>query len=324
MIALSLIQCPHATGRGCERRSGSLGVSRVRNVLERAYRAARAVSAPVPPTSPPDPVVVEAERIKPLAWRQIDVYDSLHDLSREYADLAAGPDLTQFERKVFSQNGEDGVICEILRRVGPRSRRFVEIGVGDGTESNCLFLADVMGWSGIFIEAGAHEFEEVRRRYRGNPGITVLGNRVDPSNVDGVISPLTGAGLDVLSIDIDGNDYYIWRAIECVQPLLVVIEYNAGLGPDAQLVQPYDPDSSWDRTARYGASIASLRQLGLEKGYELVHSELTGNNAFFVQNEMAARVTDGHPPLRAANFWLNGEHPQPEADPAMFVDPQEN
>ena len=90
------------------------------------------------------------------------------------------------------------------------------------------------------------------------------------------------------SIDVDGIDLGIWRALSIARPRLVVIEYNAALDPAAALVQPLEPPREWDGTDFFGASLGALRRVGREKGYRLVHTDVTGVNAFFVREDLAA------------------------------------
>ena len=122
---------------------------------------------------------------------------------------------------------------------------------------------------------------------------------------------------DVLSIDVDGNDYWIWKAISRYRPRLVVIEYNGSLDPTARRVMPYRPGYRWDHTSGYGASLGALEDLAVEKGYRLVHTELAGVNAFFVREDLAGGLPSGEAvPRRAASYALMGlEHPAPRADP---------
>ena len=204
----------------------------------------------------------------------------------------AGPNapssLTPYEFKVFSQNGEDGVIAEILNRCGAPSRWFVEFGSGHGAEANCVYLADVLGWSGAFFEADDSAYTALERKYRPNPGVRTLAATVQPDNVEQLFAD---AGvpdeIDVLSIDVDGADYWIWEALERVSARLVVIEYNAGLDPGRRLVQPLEATTGgWDGTDYFGASLGALRSLGERKGYRLVHTDLSGSNAFFVKDSL--------------------------------------
>ena len=235
-------------------------------------------------------------------------YEQLHLLQSRYGYAA---DLTGSEFRVFSQNGEDGVIAEIVRRLGPECKRtFVEFGMGRGWAGNCVFLADVLGWHGLFIEPALDDFTHLQRKYRYTSRVRTICEFVSPDNIDAFITRAELDGLGVLSIDVDGNDYYIWRNMTS-RAALVVIEYNGSLPYDEFLVQPFS-DKPWDGTAFFGCSLAALTKLGEEKGYQLVHTEMTGTNAFFVADEHASCFTDIlDVPTRVANYELLGHaHPR--------------
>lgn len=233
------------------------------------------------------------------------VYAAVAELLERY-DVSP-KDLTRFELKAFSQNGEDGVIQEILRRIGVGSRSFIEFGIGDGSEGNCVFLAQVLGWQGVFAEGDSAAHERLARRYAHTRGVTPLNAYLEPQNIEAV---LLAAGAEqqptVLSIDVDGNDYYLWEALESLRPRVVVVEYNGAIDPYVPLVQPYSPRGP-DGTAFFGASLAALESLGRRKGYRLVHTELAGVNGFFVREDLAADhfLPIEEVPRRTANYYLD-------------------
>ena len=152
----------------------------------------------------------------------------------------------------------------------------------------------------------------------GNPRVTTLHAAVEPDTVEALFER---AGVaeepDVVSIDVDGNDYWIWRALDRFRPRVVVIEYNGALDVREPRVMPYAPGFAWDGTTGYGASLAALEQLGAEKGYRLVHTELAGVNAFFVRTDLAGGLPEGDAvPRRSANHALMGlDHPAPRVAP---------
>ena len=196
-------------------------------------------------------------------------------------------DLTLHELSVFSQNGEDGVIQEILERIGTGCRFFVEIGAS-GNESNCMFLADAMGWGGVFIDASADESGALTRKYGASDRVKVVRTFVTAEAIDGQLEESSvPTDFDLLSIDVDGNDYWLWEGVRRFRPRVVIVELNADLRPDRPLVQPNTPDQPWDGSKHYGASIGALRRLAATKGYRLVHVETTGTNAFFVDTKVA-------------------------------------
>jgi Glycosyl transferases group 1 len=244
------------------------------------------------------PVVASGiDEIKRILTLQTDraLYLAISELQRRHStsagDTGAAPEslnLTGSELRAFSQNGEDGVLAEILRRVGAPTRFFVEFGVESGREGNCVFLADVMGWQGVFMEADHDLYGVLARKYVAHGRVRTRRAQITPETVEQVFEE---AGVprepDVLSIDVDGQDYWIWEAIENYVPRVVVVEYNSALDPRRRLVQPNEPSRQWDGSEFFGASLGALRSLAERKGYRLVHTELSGVNAFFVRGDLA-------------------------------------
>jgi hypothetical protein len=245
-------------------------------------------------------------------------YAALAELARRHsgaAVLPSGVDLTRYELGVYSQNGEDGVLAEILRRIGPGRREFVEFGVERGVEGNCVALADVLGWSGLFLEADETNAVSLAWKYRDNQRVRTVNARVTAENVNDLFADNGVSDRpDVVSIDVDGNDLWIWSALARVRPRVVVIEYNANLDHTRPLVQPYDPDWVWPGTDWFGASLGALEVVAERKGYGLVHTELAGVNAFFVRDELMRHFDDvERVPRRSQNYdgrgYGNPVHP---------------
>jgi hypothetical protein len=233
-------------------------------------------------------------------------------------DAAGQRDLSAYEMRVFSQNGEDGVLLEIVRRLGSGSRRFLEIGA-QAAEANCIALAVLLGWEGTFIEADPQRAEEFRRSHGAHGRIAVVESFVTRENVNELLG---SAPLDVLSLDIDGNDYWVWEALDSVAPRVVIVEYNAKLDPRRALVQPYDPQWVWRGDDAFGASRAAMVSLGGRKGYRLVHAEAAGVNLFFVREDL---VADHFPdadqvPTRTPNYSLVADAHPPADSPFEYVD----
>jgi hypothetical protein len=233
----------------------------------------------------------------------------------------AALDLALYELRVLSQNGEDGVLAEILRRCGSSGKTFVEFGAGFGVENNCVLLADVLGWSGLFMEGGDAEYATLERKYHGSPRVSTEQAIVTPANVESLFARHGVADeLDVLSIDVDGSDYWIWEALEAYRARVVVIEYNGALEPGRALVQPRG-HPGWDATTYYGASVEALTSLGEHKGYRLVHTDLTGNNAFLVRADLPGDFPSPEDVLRRrSNFFLAGHGHRPDELQRPFVD----
>jgi methyltransferase FkbM-like protein len=206
--------------------------------------------------------------------------------SPRYADPRC---LTRYGYKSTSQNDEDGILDEIFRRIGTTNRFFIEFGVETGVENNTLGLL-LGGWSGLWIEGDVAAQVKIRESFSTALSSGLLKLEEVYVTVENIESTLSAAIApqepDLLSIDIDGNDYWIWKAIRRLRPRVVVIEYNATLGRSARAVQPYDPSYRWDNTTAFGASLGALEDLGRAKGYSLVCCNLPGVNAFFVRNDL--------------------------------------
>lgn len=214
--------------------------------------------------------------------------------------------LTGAELGVCSQNGEDGVIHEIFRRIGAQARYFVEFGVGEGEQGNCVLLADRYRWRGLFMEADPAAYSALEAKYESTDGVATSHARVTADNIDLLLTQARVPQVfDLLSIDTDGNDYWIWRAIQAFRPRVVVVEYNGNLPLDRQLVMPRDDGHAWDGTDYFGASLAAYRILATSKSYRLVHTDRTGTNAFFV-NQQEADPFEQPPQLYAANYFRRG------------------
>lgn len=236
--------------------------------------------------------------------------------------VAPPADLARAELRACSENGEDGVLAELLRRTGVSAQpSFVEFGIESGFEGNCVFLADVLGWHGAFMEADPAHHAALAAKYSANPRVRTLRGAVTPGNVCALFGALrVPPDPDVISIDIDGADYWVWRALEGYRPRVLVIEYNGGLGTDDALVVPED-FGGWDGSNYFGASITALVRLGRAKGYTLVHTELSGANAFFVRADLAPAFPE--PALiRSPNYGLRAvAHPPDPAGRAYVRDP---
>jgi len=214
------------------------------------------------------------------------------------------------ERRVFSQNGEDGVIEELFARLGTSNCFFVEVAAGDGRECNTLYLAS-RGWRGLMIEGNSSLYARLQSSMKF-PGVVTLQKWVTRENVLGILCEANvQQEFDLLSIDIDGNDYWIWQEVGLsYKPRVVVIEYNAYYAPPRRWVMKYKPQHVWDGTTHYGASLSSLADLGNKMGYALIGTESMGVNAFFIRRELV-RIS-GLKQLSAGEAF----HPARYTDPA--------
>jgi glycosyltransferase involved in cell wall biosynthesis len=228
-------------------------------------------------------------------------FASLAALHRAHLEIGSGDastfridGLDGYELRGLSQNGEDGVLAEILTRIGTENRFFGELGVRRGHEGTCVYLAEIAGWDGLFIETDPQRHRELADRYGADARVQTVPGRVTPGNVEHLFADAgVPERLDVLSIDVEGADHPIWDALQGYRPRVVVIAYGSALPADTRLVQA--DDHGWQPTDFEGAPLDALVRLGTEKGYRLVHTETSGVTAFFVPAELA----DGRFPVPA-------------------------
>jgi hypothetical protein len=186
--------------------------------------------------------------------------------------------LKDYEKKVFSEHGEDGVLEKIFEVVGVDSKIFVEFGVQDGTECNTRYFREKQGFTGLLMDMGYD-----------NPTINLKQETINAENINSLLEKYKiPEEFDLLSIDIDSNDFYVWHAMK-QRPRVVIIEYNPNHPPQEDKVIVYDPKHCWDRTSYFGASILAFYNLGRMKGYSLVYAEKGGCNLFFVRDDVLAK-----------------------------------
>lgn len=200
------------------------------------------------------------------------------------------------EYSVYSQNGEDGILSAILKETGIYHHRFIEFGFGNGRQCNSANLAIHYGWDGLFIDGNQQQtrsaIEYFKQQLKGNTNeVKVVNAFITKENINQLFSENNMAGkLDVMTIDIDGNDYWIWETIQVADPNIVIMEYNPVLGTDQSIAVIYDP--SFERFTKhasgyyYGASLTAYTKLANKKGYGLVGCDSKGVNAFFVKKEL--------------------------------------
>jgi hypothetical protein len=198
--------------------------------------------------------------------------------------------VTRHGFKVYSQHDEDGILEAIFNRVGEGHRRFVEIGVGNGLENNTAYLLQ-KGWTGVWVDADTERAGYISREFAKLIKAGRLVFRQEFVKAEAVEELLEGLGVpadvDLFSLDIDGNEWWVWRALRRIRPRVVVVEYNAGLGPSHPWVMPYDSNFRHPGTRAHGASLNAFERLASEKGYRLVGCNWTGVNAFFVRADVA-------------------------------------
>lgn len=214
-------------------------------------------------------------------------------------------DLRSHEGSVYSQGGEDGVLAHVFECIGTTNRRFVEFGAWDGLHwSNTALLRLEQGFSGLLMD--------------GDPeraGRLVRCETVTAENVNALFRKYeVPPAFDLLSIDIDGNEYWVWNALDGYRPRVVLIEYNVFFSTDVSKTMPYDAAHRWDKTMFHGASLAALRKLGRKKGYSLIHTDSYAPNAVFVEDGALPPALVDLPIQQVASWdWEPGTEPPIEA-----------
>ncbi|MFZ9752963.1 MAG: hypothetical protein ACO3B3_05350 [Cyanobium sp.] len=207
-----------------------------------------------------------------------------HRLEQVNVSQVTSP-LLEFARDVASQSGEDGILEKIFQTITPSHRYCVEFGAWNGKYlSNCWNLIANEGWSGALIEGGEEKFVDLLAEHGSNPKVTCVHKFVDfegDNCLDNILSSINcPQDFDLLSIDVDGTDYFIWESLTAYSPAVVVIEFNPTVPNDVVFIQAKDNE------VNQGCSLLALILLGKEKGYELICC--TSWNAFFVRKDLFA------------------------------------
>ncbi len=208
--------------------------------------------------------------------------------------------LQEVEFRVSSQWGQDGIIDWLIERAGvpPTAQTFIEFGVGTYRQSNTRFLLQNRNWRGLIMDGHPAVTDAVKSSGLGwRYDLTVRPAFITRENIDDLISDAGfGGEIGLLSIDIDGNDYWVWEALHSVHPIICICEYNAVLGDVHPISTPYDEHFSRAKAHTsnlyFGASIAAIRLLAAKKGYRFVGTNSAGNDAFFVREDYACRFVD--------------------------------
>ncbi len=222
---------------------------------------------------------------------------------REMVEAGRIPRLEDAGYRVFSEADEDGILLLIFAAIGAPHKTFVDIGSGDGVNSNCANLAVHFGWHGLFIDGSPDRIGRGEQFYREHQDTKTYPPKfvcavVNRENVNGCIAGAGFSGeVDLLSIDIDGNDYWIWDALECISPRVVCIETHVEFGSH-DVVVPYDEHFVRKESCPdyFGASPVAMVKLAGRKGYRLVGANHYGYNTFYVRNDVGRDLLPEVPP----------------------------
>jgi hypothetical protein len=207
--------------------------------------------------------------------------------------LMNSENINDYEFKIFSQFGDDGIIQYLVKNVFVENNVFIEFGVGNYLESNTRFLLMNNNWAGFVMDSSTEAIDSLKKQnWYWKYGLTQKTTFITKENINELMSETGFLNIGLLHIDIDGNDYHILTEIDLskLNPSIIIMEYNSVFGSERAITVPYRKD--FIRTKAhysnlfFGASLAALNYAALKKGYRLIGGDLVGNNAFFVRQDL--------------------------------------
>jgi hypothetical protein len=212
-------------------------------------------------------------------------------------------DIKKSEFKVFSQWGDDGIIQFLINYLEIQENSFVEFGVETYNECNTKFLLLNNNWRGLIFDGSDENINIVKKNelfWKYN--LTAKSEFITAENINNLLQENGFIGdIGLLHIDIDGNDYWVWKSIKVINPVIVIVEYNSLFGPSNPWTIPYQSDfirsNSHFSNLYYGSSLTSLFDLGKEKGYSFIGCNSNGNNAYFVREDKLKGLSTMTPEL---------------------------
>lgn len=202
--------------------------------------------------------------------------------------------LDEVEFQVFSQRGEDGIIQYIINKIDIPNKIFVEFGVETYVESNTRFLMMNNNWAGLVIDGSKKNIDFIKKDFiYWKYDLTAVESFITKENINQLIGNYTQEeDIGLLSIDIDGNDYWVWDSITCVNPRIVVCEYNSAFGATKKVTIPYKSNfvrkNEHYSELYFGASLAAFCHLADKKGYDFIGTTSAGVNAYFVRKDLSS------------------------------------
>jgi hypothetical protein len=232
-------------------------------------------------------------RVDPLVERALALHGAI--AAAQQKSIQRVERLSDVEFSVFSQWGEDGIIEWLIHNNGDMPETFIEFGVEDYRESNTRFLLMHRNWRGLAIDGSEVNIARARAdQISWRQDLTTTAAFITKENINQLI---IASGLideiGILSVDIDGNDYWVWQAINCIKPQIVIAEYNSAFGDLLPLSIPYAADfyrkNAHYSNLYYGAAIGALKLLARQRGYTMLGSNRAGSNVFFVRDDRLSK-----------------------------------
>ncbi len=213
--------------------------------------------------------------------RDLIIFQQNHEFQQKHPNP-----LNSYGKKCFSQNDEDGITLEIIKRMKITKGVFAEISPGNGLENNTISLA-ALKWKGFWLGS-----EDISFRYKNSKNFQFLKVRITKENIleyyNTTLQKINENKVDVLSLDLDGNDIYVLEEIlkKSEHPNLIITEYNAKFPPPIKFKINYDPNHVWRADDYFGASLSEFTSMMDKYSYSLICcNSNTGTNAFFIKND---------------------------------------
>ena len=190
--------------------------------------------------------------------------------------------------KIFSQSDEDGILNEIFKRIGTTNKKFLEFGVNSTNNNTTSLLLNA--WTGVWLEASNSKVKKIKKKYEAflkKKKLKIYKKKITAENINSVIKSVHLKGrIDLLSIDIDGNELYLLNKLSQIKPRVIIVEYNSKFPPPIKKTIKYSPSFIWKYDDYSGSSLQSLTDNLNKKKYVLVGCNISGMNAFFIKKEL--------------------------------------
>lgn len=211
-----------------------------------------------------------------------------------YNNTSKNP-LTEYEHQTYSQNGEDGILQEIFRRINIEKGFFLEIGTGDGSENNTRLLLE-LGWNGTWIDGDRENIQTVKNNFKSyieKDILSIYQQFITGENINNTLNKFNiPIEIELFSLDLDLSTHVVWEKIEVIKPKVVVIEYNGFFPQMSTWKANIKENHHWDGSINMGASLNAIVDISRKKGFTLIGCDLSGTNAFFVDNNYSKLFED--------------------------------
>lgn len=239
---------------------------------------------------------------------------------REEAERGVVYPLGEVEFKNYSQSGEDGILLYIFALIGTTNRHVIEICAGNGKECNSANLILNHGWKGLLFDGDAENIAIAQEFFASHPNVwlgpqpVVCHAWITAENINNLVTDHGMSGeIDLLSLDLDGIDLWVWQALTVVNPRVVILEIQAAWLADVSVSSPYSPDfvGGWTPgddsvgPIQYGgASLQAFVKIAKQKGYRLIGGNRLNHNVVFMRRDVGVHL---FPEVAPSSIFTNPE-----------------